>query len=228
MYGDSKGTINLNFDNTNSRLLFFLICGVLGIILLSDVTFKATYPEVYQSDVLRAGLSPLNASILSQAGFSSTAISEFWWYFPSVMTNSAILTSTPPLTCSDPACFSCFLPGGMGIVEFDTNLPTIGKDNFSDATAFVVNDAPGFQIEYSPIDGDLVLEEDDCRVYGTDTVALQICVKQTASGLVGGKDSNPRMRLMLSIECMSIGRFRSTCLSKFNGLADQHRVRYQD
>jgi len=170
----------------NQRLLFVLIRGTLGVILLSDISITTTYPEVYQSAVLRAGLGPLNATLTTLPGFSSDSTSEFSWYYPAILTNTAIVTTIAPQTCSGNACQSYFLPGSISIIEYDPTLPEIGKENYTEANGLIVNDAPGYQIEYSKIDGELVLDEGDCRLYGVPSAALQICVRQNGTALIGG------------------------------------------
>ena len=145
------------------RLVFVLIRGTIGIILLSDLTFTTTYPIVFQSRILNAGLSPLNASVLTP--FDADAVSEFWWNFPSLMTDQAITKTITPLTCTN--CTSYFFPGAMMTVEFDPGLPDIGRQNFSQAGVFIVNDAPGYQIDFAQVGPDYPpFVEDDCKVYG--------------------------------------------------------------
>lgn len=103
------------------------------------------------------------------------------------MTDQAVVTMIPPLTCTGSSCLSYFIPGPITVVKFDSNSPPIGKDNFSDATAFIVNDAPGYQIEYSPVTSeDPPLLEIDCQMYGMPFAALLICVKQVGNSMIGG------------------------------------------
>jgi hypothetical protein len=175
-------------DWVDLRLIFVVVRGALGVILLSDISFKTTYPAVYSSGITQAGLAPLNVSVTTLPQFNSDATTEFWWYFPSLMTDTARVTTIPPLICSTPPCLSYFLPGSMGLVILDPELPPIGKNNFSDATAFIVNDAPGYQIEFTPVTTqDLPLEGNDCKIYGIPGAALQICAKAVGSELIGGK-----------------------------------------
>lgn len=55
----------------------------------------------------------------------------------------------------------------------------------SEATAFVVHDVPGFQVEfYPPSTSNLTFAS--CKVYGYPTTALVICIEQLDEGLVAG------------------------------------------
>jgi hypothetical protein len=167
------------------RLIYFALRGAVGIVLLSDVSFQTTYPVVYECGIMQAGLSPINASVITP--FDLDATSEFWWSFPSLLTDQAVVTTILPLTCSGPSCLSYFLPGPMTAVLFDPNLPTIGKNNFSEANAYIVKDAPGYQIDYSSITAnDPNLDDGDCKIYGMAWAALFICVKEVGNGIIGG------------------------------------------
>jgi hypothetical protein len=160
----------------------------MAIILLSDVSFKTSYHTVYESGIAHAGLSPINASLLA-SGFDFDATSEFWWSFPSLMTDQAVITLIPPVICSGSFCQSYFLPGPMTTVVYDPDLPPVTKDNFSEANALIVYDAPGYQIEYSAVtDADPKLSvDDDCRLYGFAWSAFFICIKQAEVGLITGE-----------------------------------------
>lgn len=158
--------------------------GTLGVILLSRVAYITSYPQVYQTTVLGAGLSAMNVSILNDPDRTALATSEFWWYFPSLLTNSAQMISTIPVSCSN--CSAYFLPGAMSLVAFDPTLPSIGKSNYSQAAAFIVHDAPGFQMEFSNVAENITFETEECKLYGVPSVAIQICIKQRRNSFYGG------------------------------------------
>jgi len=177
-----------SLDVDNCRLLFVLVRAALAFILLVNINFTTTYPHVYESGILYAGLSPLNTSI-AEGGQNLDVTSEFWWSFPSLMTDQAAVAAVPPLTCSDsdPSCVSYFLPGTITQLVYNSSLPPILKTNFTDATALIVTDAPGYQIDYTEIPGnETTLLDSDCQVYGMPFAALLICLKNTEDGLIGG------------------------------------------
>ena len=188
----------------NYWLLFVIIRAALTIILLSDINFITTYPPVYEYDIMQAGLPPINASLVA-GGTNLDATAEFWWSFPSLMTDQAVITTVPPLTCSgSDSCLSYFLPGPMTLVFYDDNLP-LTRANYSDATALLVNDAPGYQVEYSQVANDeSTLQDTDCQLYGMPWAALLICIKNaTGSGLIGGALSDIYGELISSTKCLS-------------------------
>jgi hypothetical protein len=168
------------------RILYFVLRAVLAVILLSDISIVPTYPVVYTSGIAQAGLSPINSSVITP--LDSDATTQFWWLFPSLMTDQAAVTTTTPLTCSGSLCLSYFLPGPMTVVLFDKTMPPIEKENFTEANAYIVHDAPGYQIDYSPVLAtDPALQEDDCQQYGMPWAAIVICVKQVGDGFIGGR-----------------------------------------
>jgi hypothetical protein len=61
----AKVPISVPYRFTKTRIFFILLRGAMGILLLSDVSFKSTYPPVEQFQILRAGLSPLNVSLVN-------------------------------------------------------------------------------------------------------------------------------------------------------------------
>jgi hypothetical protein len=161
---------------------------LIGIILLSDISIRPAYQEVFQSGVARAGLSPINASLVDISGFDTVATASFWWSFPSLMTNTAEIATIPPLTCSGSSCLSYFLPGPITLLLFDEALPMIETSDFQEADVLIVNDAPGYQLEFSqPTGNDSKLNlNTDCRPYGISWAMIIICIKKVGNSLIGG------------------------------------------
>jgi hypothetical protein len=94
----------------------------------------------------------------------------------------------------------------MTYVVPDPTPPPIGKDNFTMASTYIINNAPGYQIEYSTVTNeDIQLIVDlDCKVYGMPWAALLICVKNVGTGLIGGTQNlYPGKLAKISCECMS-------------------------
>jgi hypothetical protein len=161
---------------------------ILGVLLLSDISFKATYPGEYQFPIENAGLPPLNTSVVYTNDFNITATAVFWWYFPAFLTDSKRSRAVAPLNCSGQYCNSYFLPGSWVNVVPDPNLPPISANEYPKATAYVQNDAPGYQLEFSYIDrvNDPKMTLDDCQLYGVEDVAVQICLKEAGQSLLTG------------------------------------------
>jgi hypothetical protein len=160
----------------------------LGVVLLSDVSFRPTYRSVHQVPVLQAGLSPMNTSFAKTQWFHDIGTDYFWFYFPSLLSDGKISHSVAPVSCSGPSCEAFFIPGPTSIIRFDPTSPNITDSLFPDASAFIQYDAPGYQIDFYPIDemSDPTMTLNDCHVYGLDGLAVQLCLKQSNSSLLAG------------------------------------------
>ncbi len=171
-----------------TRVLLTVLRVALGIILLSDISFDPTYRQVYQDSVLQAGLPPMNTSFPQTSWFPDVATDYFWFYFPSLLSDGKISHSVSPATCSSPSCEGFFLPGPTSIIRFDPTSPNITDSLFPEAAAFIQYNAPGYQIDFSPIDEtkDPAMTLDDCHVYGLQGLAIQLCLKQSNSSIIAG------------------------------------------
>lgn len=175
--------------STNDRILLTLLRCALGVLLLSDVSFESTYQTVHQFPVLQAGLSDLNTTLiqLPELNLNSTATSLFWWYYPSLLADGKLSRPVSPLSCSGEACTSFFLPGALSTVVFEPDMPNITEVDYPTATTFIQNDAPGYQIDFYPVDeNDPPLTLNDCRIFGITTNAIQICLKMTDASFLAG------------------------------------------
>ena len=166
---------------SHRSVFFTLLRGALGVVLLSNISFNSAYHGVSLFPVT-AGLSPINASIADQLTSNLAAVT-FASYYRSLLLDNTHVIRIPPLSCSGDDCFSYFFPGGL-----DSIFPRPGSyQQFPAATAYVVNDAPGYQIEFYPISSsDPQLITGDCQVFGTPFSALQICIKKVDSNLIAG------------------------------------------
>ena len=115
------------------RILFIGLRGALAVLLLSDISVKATYRGVHNFPIQRAGLSPMNTTLSDYDGFNLTATAEFWWYFPALLTDSKRVRPVAPLNCSEEMCNSFFVTGSMMTILLDHTFPPITKDNYSNA-----------------------------------------------------------------------------------------------
>jgi hypothetical protein len=114
----------------------------------------------------------------------------------------------------------------MTVVLFDKKLPPIEKENFTEANAYIVHDAPGYQIDYSPVLAtDPALQDDDCQNYGMPWAAIVICVKQLGDGFIGGR--RYQTQADFSVEPLSEGSCRQSVVFKLHGLDQRHLVHVQ-
>lgn len=69
----------------------------------------------------------------------------------------------------------------------------ITEADYPTATTFIQNDAPGYQIDFYPIDEkyDPPMTLNDCRIFGISTNAIQICLKTIDNSFLAGMFIEP-------------------------------------
>jgi hypothetical protein len=214
-FGGVKGIYIKILSGLINRMLFALLRSGLGVLLLSDISFKSTYPIVHQFPIARGGLSPLNTSVVYTHFFNMTATAEFWWYFPALLTDNKRVKPVAPLNCSGNMCNSFFIPGSMTTLQFDPQLPPITQDSYPEANSLIQNDAPGYQVEFKPIDAnqDPPMLTTDCRVYGISIMAIQICLKKVDSSIMAGTPTENSLLTQAWLACpTSVGQ-KGGCLN---------------
>src|SRR5947207_12710299 len=81
------------------------------------------------------------------------------------------------------------MPGSLSSVVLDPTRPPIAKDQYPKAISYITNDAPGYQVDFQRIDRfnapDMMMS--DCRLYGWDSAAVQICLKTYGHSILAGK-----------------------------------------
>jgi hypothetical protein len=174
-----------DLENANCRITLTLIRALLGVVLLSDVSFKSTYREVQQFTLVQSGLTSLNTSLVNDPDFRFFATGNFWWHFPSMLSYSH---SIAPLNCSGPTCKSFYFPGGMSLLKFPPDAKPITNIDSPIATTFVQKNSPGYQLEFQPAEQheDLAITLADCRVFGIPIIALQLCLKRYQDSILAG------------------------------------------
>lgn len=152
--------------------------------MLAQVSFQVSWTDVVSTIRFNsAGLSPFNTSLISVEGLSYLPV-FFWATFPSVLSNGRYVTSAPSYSdgCKNSSsCTSYFFPGGRSLLN-----PEPGRQNAS-ATALVVHDAPGAQIEFYPVSSDdPTLSSTDCHIYGYAGQGIQLCIKSAGKDFIAG------------------------------------------
>lgn len=129
---------------------------------------------------MQAGLSTMNTSVIQTKLFNNTATEVFWWSYPSILTDGQQSKSVKPLTGE----MAYFLPGPVSSIITKTN---ITQSDFPAETALIQNDSPGYQIDFAPITkDDPPITLDDCRVFGVNQIAFQVCLKNSNATLLAG------------------------------------------
>ncbi len=220
-YGEYKGIYNIVPNSLNSRIGLTIIRVLLGVILLADVSFKATYRELQDFPLLQSGLTEMNTSILHDPAFMYYATANFWWHFPAIFTYSHAVA---PTTCSGDKCKAFFFSSPLSLLKFLPNSPNVSTTDSPLATTFVEKNSPGYQIEFSPIDigKDPLITLSDCRVFGIPILAFQLCLKETndSRSLIAGNPP-PKAVTHRSLECLSVRRCWTDQLSKHHSVAHE-------
>lgn len=192
------------------RLVFKLLCWLIGLVLLSkstcffsryksilfyllsagDVTTTIIYtPENGQTIDVVAGLAPFNA-------YSPVPVSVidiyYMIYTKGILMDSTLVTGIPPLTCSGSDCTSFFLPGGLTLVRLANggSNSTLYEGQQADGSSTVlVNNAPGYHLEFYPVAENYVFNSTaDCAMYGgTSNEAIHICVAANGTQILAGE-----------------------------------------
>ena len=219
-YGEHKGIDRLLISVLLiGRILLALLRALLGVLLLSDVSFKATYREQQEFPLLQAGLTSMNTSLVNDPDFPFFATGNFWWHFPSMMSYSHPITS---VSCSGSLCQSFYFPGPISLIQFPPGAPAITHTDSPLATTFIEKNSPGYQIEFYPVDEskDPPILMDDCRVFGIPIVALQVCLKKTNdSSFLAGTARTVLQKVNESMDPLSPRRCSTNELSKHQRLA---------
>ena len=184
-YGVSKGTSPQYGDYTDiCRVGLTLLRALLGVLLLSDVNFKATYQDLQDFPLLQAGLTTMNTSIVNDPDFQFFGTGNFWWHFPSMMSYSYPVT---PLNCPDPTvnCQAYYFPGPLSVIKFPHGEAIVSSTDSPAATTLIEKNAPGFQIEFDDTKApNFTLA--DCRVFGVPMLAIQVCLKEENDSFIAG------------------------------------------
>jgi hypothetical protein len=172
--------------------------------MTANVTYKNIYtPYSYGIDTTNAtqnvvaGLVPPSSFGISAVGPSviNLLASSYTMGF---ITDPRFATSIEPVMCSGKDCVSIFLPGGMDFVRLDdnTDAETLFNGNFpGDYTTIVVNNAPGYQVEFTSItsvDSGFQFDPNvDCKMYLQSIGdGLYICMVEKGYQLFLGKFVN--------------------------------------
>lgn len=161
------------------------------------MTFKNIYTSSSANQPLQviAGLAPLNATNLN---FAPPALVSLYItvYNMGFMTDPKFVASVPPISCSSsPNCTSIFLPGGLELARLQGNDSTatlFGQDLPGDYTTIVIENAPGFHLEFSSLGRGFVFDPSVCRLYGESIGdGIYICLAKDGPTMVAGKFRSP-------------------------------------
>jgi hypothetical protein len=191
------------------RLLFVAISLVLGVILIStlvvvmfyycsklisagNIIVKNVYSPINDQRIqIIGGLTPLLNSSLASL-ISPAVIDVYFMEFTrTIITDSTFVVSVEPLNCSGKDCFPIFLPGGLGVVRIQGEGPNstlFSGLQVGGSTSVLIYDAPGYQLEFSPIENDFSFNTStDCSMHGSSTgEGLYFCMASSGTRLLAG------------------------------------------
>ena len=164
--------------SSNCRIFFLLLHAVLGVLLLSRVTFENSWRPIQSLQFTGSGLTPINASLVNEA-----SPLDFWAWVYGLLASPNYAVGVPPVHCSGTNCSSYFLPGAIYTID-GTYLPL---SFHPEAPLLVLDNSIGYQIEYYPLAVDDAFVGASCKSYGLNPYAVSICIKQSGTDLLAGK-----------------------------------------
>jgi hypothetical protein len=160
-------------------LFFIVIHTIVGIALLTNVSFRTSWQVIQQVPLHGAGLGPLDPWETNDYGAAF-----FWYFFSGVLSDPSVVTTIPPHSCSGSECLSLYFPGGTNTIS--PHPATLKKSE--EASAFIVFNAPGYNVEFYPSKQEAVFNTStDCRSYTVSKLrGLGLCVKRQGDYFIGG------------------------------------------
>lgn len=177
---------------TDGRLLLFILRAVLGIILLSDLTFKNTYAPYVTKPVL-SGMPIFNASLTIGDGSNNDFIrrAAIQNFILSPLAPYRVTLPNEMINCTDSSCLAVRIHWNIEYTAVPPPTWTT-SDPFPDITTdwqtqfdpdhpwttFKVQNASTVQMEFSYPQQDVVFVGGECQMYGYPYLAMEICMKQ--------------------------------------------------
>lgn len=111
------------------------------------------------------------------------------WSF-GILTSSKFVTGLDPISCSVPECVSVYLPGGLETARQRTgnlNATLLNGTLLDGASAVLINNAPGYHLEFFPLDRNFQFQASDCMIFGQSrNEGLYLCVSSNGNTTVAG------------------------------------------
>jgi hypothetical protein len=137
-------------------------------------------------------LAPIDLTVLAGHLSISYTCVFFSTYTNSILGASNFVTGIDPVGCSGKNCTAVFLPGGLQIARLldIVNGPGIDLNAtlLSKSPAVVVHNAPGYHLEFSPVDPDFTFDDStECEIFGEERgQGLRLCIGSYNSAIVAG------------------------------------------
>jgi len=157
------------------------------------------------------GIAPLNVTLLAPYLPVSVLAILFATYTNAILGSSNLVTGVDPVSCSGSNCTSIFLPGGIFNARRveppgypNLNISLLADNLLTTASAVIINSAPGYQVEFTPLDEDFTFFRNNCTMYGqTGSVGFYVCLASYNSSLMAGIFLHKPSYLNIRLEYLS-------------------------
>ncbi|KFY76286.1 hypothetical protein V499_04012 [Pseudogymnoascus sp. VKM F-103] len=172
------------------RIIAMGLVTLLGLVLITDVTFKNMYTAVHSAAQVPviAGLAPLSIKFLP---YVNPALINVYAgsYTYGFLTDPRFVANMEPIKCEGDTCLSVFLPGGLHTVRVasgDKN-STLFKDELGAGQyeSIIINQAPGYQVEFYDLPANYKFKSED-STHGPDLLSgWTVCPTDAGVGNCG-------------------------------------------
>lgn len=151
----------------------------------ADISFRFIYNPVRTVEIF-GGLTPFNISHLHYVPVGVIDLYFTAWSY-TILSSSQFVLPTECQPESGSNCSSFFLPGGVEIARLlqpNANLSLLTQAGLPDAEIIIINDAPGYQVDFFPLEPGFTFNAtSECDLYGeVNGQGLYLCL--------GGTDVN--------------------------------------
>lgn len=111
-----------------------------------------------------------------------------WAY--TILGTSKFVTGISSTTCNSEDCTAVFLPGGIETVRLQTtnlNVTLLNGTTLGGTSTILISDAPGYQLEFFPIDPNYLFDPHNCTIYGEGREdGIQLCMASDNYTILAG------------------------------------------
>jgi hypothetical protein len=120
----------------------------------------------------------------------------FSTYGNTILGSSNFVTGIEPVACSGVDCKAVFLPGSLQLARdlggVNGTPLNLNKTIFNNAPTILIHNAPGYQLDYYPIDESYQFNTtEDCAIFGQGRgQGLYMCLAMNNSTIVAGTEGH--------------------------------------
>jgi hypothetical protein len=162
--------------------------------LLGHISYVNIYTPIETVNVF-AGLVIPNSNSIGL--LQLLPVSTLGVYFNSqtsgILDSSSLVTRTSSIACNGENCTTIFLPGGVELARVrgagNPNSTLLDPAVFplEDASAIIINNAPGIQLDFDSVDPSFSFNETECSLYGGNRgQGIYICTGSSGNAYIIG------------------------------------------